>query len=146
MEIRKMHIDDYDDVYELWLKSEGMGLYETDDSKEGINRFLNRNPDTCFVATDGNKVVGSILAGNDGRRGYIYHAAVKKEYRRQGIAANLVETAVDALKKCGISKTALVVFAKNKNGNGFWEKMGFGVRGDLLYRDKSLTTMSKINK
>jgi ribosomal protein S18 acetylase RimI-like enzyme len=82
MNIRLMSIDDYEKVYELWMSCVGMGLNNLDDSKEGIGRFLNRNPDTCFVAELENVIIGVILTGNDGRRGYIYHTAVNPKYRR----------------------------------------------------------------
>lgn len=139
--IRIMSIADYDEIYALWLSCKGMGLNNLDDSRGGIGRFLNRNPDTCFVTEDGGKIVGAILAGNDGRRGYIYHTAVDPEFRRQGIAASLVDSALAALRELGISKTALVVFERNAEGNAFWESMGFTERGDLTYRNKALTEM-----
>lgn len=145
MKIRKMLINDYDEVYNLWLSCNGMGLYNLDDSKEGIDRFLKRNPDTCFVAERENKIVGVILAGNDGRRGYIYHTAVSPEYRKQGIARLLAEAAMEALKELGINKAALVVFGRNENGNAFWEKLGFTVREDLVYRNKSIVEMIRID-
>ncbi len=145
MEIRKMIIDDYDEIYNLWMSCEGMGLNNLDDSRNGIDMFLKRNPDTCFVAENGNKIVGVIMVGNDGRRGYIYHTAVHPQYRKQGIASKLVHTALKALKQCGINKVALVVFDKNENGNQFWEKQGFTVREDLVYRNKSITEMIRID-
>lgn len=111
-EIRKMLTGDYDSVYMLWSSCEGMGLNNLDDSKEGIERFLKRNPETCFVAEAENKIVGAILAGNDGRRGWIYHTAVHPQFRRQKIASALAKEAVAALKKCGIHKVALVVLIK----------------------------------
>lgn len=145
MNIRKMVIDDYDEVYALWTSCTGMGLNDLDDSKEGIDRFLKRNPDTCFVAKRDERIVGAILVGNDGRRGYIYHTAVASQYRKQGIARQLVETAMQELKQCGINKVALVVFNKNENGNAFWEKLGFTIREDLVYRNKALTEMVRID-
>ena len=141
MNIRLMRIDDYEQVYELWMSCAGMGLNNLDDSKEGIVKFLKRNPDTCFVADVENVIVGAILVGNDGRRGYIYHTAVNPQYRNQGIAKNLVDTSVTALQKIGINKAALVVFDRNKAGNDFWDKMGFTVRNDLVYRNKALSEM-----
>ena len=140
-----MVIDDYDEVYALWTSCTGMGLNDLDDSKEGIDRFLKRNPDTCFVAKRDERIVGAILVGNDGRRGYIYHTAVASQYRKQGIARQLVETAMQELKQCGINKVALVVFNKNENGNAFWEKLGFTIREDLVYRNKALTEMVRID-
>lgn len=145
MTIRKMTIDDYDEIYNLWLACAGMGLNSIDDSRDGIDRFINRNPDTCFVALTDNKVVGAILAGNDGRRGFIYHTAVEPQYRKQGIGRKLVDAAMLALKQCGISKVALVVFDKNTDGNAFWESLGFTVRNDLTYRNKVLTEMIRID-
>lgn len=145
MEIRNMVISDYDDVYNLWMSCEGMGLNNLDDSKEGIEKFLNRNPETCFVAEIERKVVGVILVGNDGRRGFIYHTAVNPQFRKQGIARSLVETAMLALKQCGINKVALVVFEKNEIANAFWERLGFSTRNDLIYRNKAITEMIRID-
>lgn len=90
MEIRARDISDYESVYQLWLSCPGMGLNNLDDSKEGIARFLKKNPKTCFVAEADQKIAGVILTGNDGRRGYIYHTAVHPAYRHQGIATKLV--------------------------------------------------------
>ena len=136
MKIRNMAIHDYEEIYALWLSCHGMGLNSVDDSRDGIARFLNRNPDTCFVAEADEKIVGVILAGNDGRRGYIYHTAVLPQYRNCGIGRQLVETALQALRACDIHKVALVVFNSNESGNGFWEKLGFTVRDDLTYRNR----------
>lgn len=122
-----------------------MGLNNLDDSREGIARFLARNPDTCFVAVEGRKVVGAILTGNDGRRGYIYHTAVHPEYRRLGIARQLVQRAMEALEECGINKVALVVFERNESGNLFWEKMGFTERTDLSYRNRLIREMVRFD-
>ena len=145
MNIRKMNISDYDAVYALWLSCKGMGLNDRDDSREGIEKYLNRNPDTCFVSEDGGKIIGVILSGHDGRRGFIHHTAVSPDFRGQGIGAGLVGAALDALKKEGINKVALVVFERNETGNGFWEKMGFSARGDLVYRNKALAEMVRID-
>lgn len=136
MKIRKMTIEDYGEMYELWSSCSGIGLNRSDDSKVGIGKFIERNPETCFVAEEEGKVVGTIMAGNDGRRGYIYHTAVAPEYRERGIGSGLVNAALRALKQCGINKAALIVLDKNEIGNEFWERRGFTVRGDLVYRNK----------
>lgn len=78
------------------------------------------------------------MVGTDGRRGYIYHTAVHPDYRKQGIAKALVNTALSAVEHLGINKVALVVFNRNKGGNEFWEKMGFTTRGDIIYPIKPL--------
>lgn len=140
-----MKPDDYSQVYALWLSCKGIGLNNADDSQDGINKFLLRNPDTCFVAEENSEIAGAIMAGNDGRRGYIYHTAVSPIYRRKGIGTALVRETLNALSKLGISKTALVVFDRNEDGNSFWEKQGFTVREDLSYRNKSLAETSRID-
>ncbi|MDE5592799.1 MAG: GNAT family N-acetyltransferase [Clostridiales bacterium] len=145
MQIRKMTIDDYDDIYSLWMSCTGMGLNSLDDTKDGIAKFIERNPETCFVATVEEKLVGVIMVGTDGRRGYIYHTAVHPDYRRLGFATELVNTALAAVKRLGIGKVALVVFGKNKGGNEFWERMGFSARQDLVYRNKSLVEFVRID-
>lgn len=119
-------------------------LTELNEVKEGIEKFLIRNPDTCFVAED-SEIIGVILAGNDGRRGYIYHTAVHPDYRKQGIAANLTEYVEKAMEKLEINKVALVVFDRNDIENAFWEKQGFTIREDLVYRNKALTDIIRID-
>lgn len=136
MEIRTMTIDDYEGVYKLWINTSGMGMRSIDDSKEGIEKYLNRNPKTCFIAEEENKIVGVILSGHDGRRGYIYHTSVKETVRNQGTGKALVNAAMEALKEEGINKAALVAFSANELGNSFWEAQGFEERKDLVYRNK----------
>jgi len=145
MKIRKMKITDYDSVYALWRKTPGMGLNDIDDSREGIERYLKRNPRTCFVAVLDDELVGVILSGHDGRRGYIHHACVALELWNNQIGTELAETALDALRAEGISKVALVVFERNERGNGFWERMGFTTRPDLVYRNKALIELERID-
>lgn len=145
MKIRLMNISDYEQIYQLWISCAGMGLNNLDDSKEGIERFLNRNPDSCFVAENEQRIVGAIIVGNDGRRGHIYHTAVDPDHRGQGIATKLVNAAMEALKALGINKAALVVFTKNSDSNAFWEKIGFTSREDLVYRNKTITEMIRID-
>lgn len=138
MKIRLMTIQDYEKVYDLWIHTPGMGLNNLDDSREGIEKYLKRNPDTCFVAEEDDRIAGVILSGHDGRRGYIYHTAVHEGYQKQGIGRQLVDHVMVALEKQGINKVALVAFACNEDGNAFWEKMGFTVREDLVYRNKNI--------
>lgn len=145
MKIRKMSIEDYDKVYALWMSCVGMGLNNIDDSPEGIAKYLRRNPDTCFVAEENDKIIGVILSGHDGRRGFIHHTAVAPSERGRGIGKLLVEKALEALKNEGIIKVALVVFDRNEVGNGFWEKMGFTKREDLVYRNRALTDIIRID-
>ena len=144
-EIRVMTIDDYEKVYALWMSCKNMGFNNLDDSREGIAKYLKRNPATCFVAECGDSIVGVILSGHDGRRGFIHHLAVAENCRRQGIATELLECAVSSLAAEGINKVALLVFNRNEAGNAFWEKNGFTSREDLVYRNKALVEMVRID-
>jgi ribosomal protein S18 acetylase RimI-like enzyme len=109
-----------------------------DDSREGIERYLKRNPNTCFAAVQDGRIIGVILTGHDGRRGIIHHMCVHPEFQRMGIAAHLVSLAEEALKKEGIQKVFGLVFTDNEAGNLFWEKQGYFLRTNLNYRNKSL--------
>lgn len=143
--IRIMKASDYDEVYKLWINTKGMGLNNLDDSREGIERFLKRNPNTCFVAEEDSKIVGVIIAGNDGRRGYIYHTCVAEELRRRGIAKALVDNVLSAMQVEGINKLALLVFERNEIGNTFWESVGFEKREDIVYRNKAIADIIRID-
>ena len=145
MEIRQLRIEDYDALYELWLSCPGMGLNDVDDSREGIARYLTRNPNTCFAAWEDDRIIGAILCGHDGRRGYISHTAVLPALQRRGTGRALVEAALDALKREHISKVNLVAFQRNERGNAFWEKMGFTTRPDLVYRNRALVELRRID-
>ena len=144
IEYRLMNIEDYEQAYDLWILC-GNGLNNKDDSREGIDKYLKRNPSTSFVAVCEEKVVGVILCGHDGRRGIIQHACVSPEYRRFGIGSKLVDLALEALKAEGINKVLLVAFKKNEGGNRFWESQGFTLREDLNYRNKALSEMIRID-
>lgn len=145
MEIRKLTMEDYNELYDFWMSTPGMGLNDVDDSKVGIEKYLKRNPETCFIAIVSNKIAGVILSGHDGRRGYIYHAAVSVECRNKGIGSALLNNALAALHDEGISKAALVVFKNNEIGNAFWEHRGFNIREDLNYRNKALIELKRID-
>ena len=145
IQIRVMTIKDYDGIYNLWINMPGMGLNSKDDSKDGIAKYLKRNPTSSFVAEDDGKIIGVIMSGHDGRRGYIHHTAVLPNYRNQGIAKKLVDNAMNALDKEGINKVGLVAFETNKIGNSFWENIGFSVRDDLVYQNKNIHELKKID-
>ena len=136
--LRIMTIDDYEQVYALWKQIHGFGIRSVDDSKEGIARFLKRNPDTSVVAVEDGKIVGAILCGHDGRRGCMYHVCVDADYRMRGIGKSMVVFAMEALKKEKISKVSLIAFTKNDIGNAFWKEIGWTKRLDLNYYDFTL--------
>ena len=143
--IRVMSVSDYDQIFELWQNTPGMGLNTTDDSREGIAKYLKRNPTSCFVAEANGKIVGVIMAGHDGRRGFIHHTAVLPNFRKQGIGKQLVDHAIAALDKEGIQKVGLAVFTTNATGNEFWENVGFTKRDDIVYRSKFIHPLTKID-
>ena len=145
MLIRVMTIEDYNDVYRLWCNTQGMGLNTADDSRAGIEAYLRRNPNTCFVSEVEQEIAGAILAGHDGRRGFIYHLSVSAEHRGKKIGSALVERAMAALEQEGIRKVALVVYDRNQAGNAFWEQLGFTKRDDLIYRNKSIVELTRID-
>ena len=108
-----MTIEDYEGVYALWKKIKGFGIRSIDDSKEGVARFLKRNPTTSVVAEKDGRIVGSILCGHDGRRGCLYHVCVDEDYRRHGIGKRMVVFAMKALKEEKINKVSLIAFTEN---------------------------------
>lgn len=130
-----MKAEDYEQVYALWMTVKGFAMRSIDDSKEGVGRFLKRNPHTSVVAEQDGKIVGAILCGHDGRRGCLYHVCVSSDYRRQGIGTQMVVFAMDALQREQISKVSLIAFTENDIGNAFWRKIGWTKREDLNYYD-----------
>lgn len=137
--IRIMSISDYDDILELWNEEGKVPINDVDESYEGIEKYLKRNPSTSFIAEENGRIVGTIMAGHDGRRGFFHHVYISGRLRGQGIGKMLVESAMNALKKEGIRKAALVAFFDNEQGNEFWEHIGFTERNDLIYRNKIIT-------
>ena len=136
--IRVMTIEDYDGVRELWMKIKGFGIRSIDDSREGVERFLKRNPSTSVVAVEDGKIVGSILCGHDGRRGCLYHVCVDEAYRMRGIGKSMVVQCMEALREEQINKVTLIAFTKNDIGNAFWKEIGWTKREDLNYYEFTL--------
>ena len=139
MIIRAFEISDYDMVYQLWNSIPGIGLNKIDDSREGITRFINRNPTTNFVAEEDGRIIGIALSGHDGRRGYLYHVCVDNSHRRRGIGRQLVQKVAESIKSENIHVLALFCFSDNEAGNSFWKSLGWKLRSDLnsyrLYLD-----------
>lgn len=131
--IRTMNIEDYNNVKALWDSIKGFAIRSVDDSYEGIERFLKRNPTTSIVAEEDGKIVGSILCGHDGRRGCFYHVCVEEGKRKHGIGNQMAKAAIEALKEEHISKVSLIAFKKNIVGNTFWKELGWELREDLNY-------------
>ena len=135
IDIVPMKPEDYDDVRALWMTIRGFGIRALDDSREDIERFILRNPTTSVVAKDGDRIIGTILCGSDGRQGALYHVCVAKEYRRRGIGTHMVGFCMHQLKAMGINKVALIAFTANDAGNAFWKQIGWTKRSDVNYYD-----------
>jgi len=142
--IRLMTIDDYESVYDLWMSIEGFGIRSIDDSREGVERFLWRNPTTSCVAEIDGEIVGAILCGHDGRSACFYHVCVKKEYRRHEIGRKMVDFCIDALRKEHINKVFLNAFLANEVGNTFWQECGWTLRDDFNTYDYVINDENKI--
>lgn len=136
--VRPMTIEDYDSVYALWKTINGFAIRSIDDSREGVEIFIRRNPTTSVVAMLNGEVVGAILCGHDGRRGCLYHVCVKKENRRHGVGKAMVVYCMEALKAEHVNKVSLIAFTRNDIGNAFWNSIGWTKREDLNYYDFTL--------
>lgn len=133
---RTFGINDYDAVMSLWKTAGGIRLRDAD-SQAGTQRYLERNPGTSFVAVAKGRIIGIIMAGHDGRRGYIYHLTVDPAYQNRGIARELVKRATTTLQQAGIPKCVLEVIKTNEAGITFWESLGWNRRNDLLVFDQT---------
>ncbi|MCR5639933.1 MAG: GNAT family N-acetyltransferase [Lachnospiraceae bacterium] len=133
--IRTMTMADYEGVRKLWMTIHGFGIRSIDDSKEGVERFLRRNPTTSVVAVVQDEIVGSILCGHDGRTGCFYHVCVREDLRRRGIGKAMATAAMLALQKESVSKVSLLAFKSNAVGNQFWHEEGWTIRDDVYTYD-----------
>ncbi|MBF56616.1 GNAT family N-acetyltransferase [Halomonas sp. FeN2] len=131
MHYRTMTINDYEAAIALWSESEGVRLRDAD-SREGIEKYLLRNPGLSFVAEVEGKLVGTIMAGHDGKRGYVQHLSVADSHRRLGIATRLVNLCLEALKNEGILKSHLMILPENEAAQTFWASQGWAYRSDIL--------------
>jgi len=127
---REMDISDYGQLIHLWRDVEGMCLREAD-SKECISKYLLRNPNLSFVAEADQKVIGTIMSGHDGKRGYLQHLAVAEKYRNVGVASMLLDMCVTSLKTEGINKSHIHVLSSNYLAKDYWKNRGWCKRNDI---------------
>jgi len=130
LDLRPLTLADYDAALALWTATEGMAISSADE-QPAIARYLERNPGLSFAAWDGDTLVGAVLAGHDGRRGYLHHLAVSSHYRKQGIGTRLVEAALAALRQEGMEKVHLFIFESNHLARAFWSRSGWRERHDI---------------
>ncbi len=135
--IREMKVGDYDSIRKIWEEIPGLKLEEAD-SKKGIEKYLTLNPNLSYVASSGGKVIGTVLCGQDGRRGYLQHLCVIDEYRKFGIGSQLLDAAIDRFKELGLHEVRIFVFKDNQVGNEYWAEKGWIVRDDIYVRSLNL--------
>jgi len=131
VEIAAFTIESYEEVFAIWREAEGVGLHDDCDSRQGIQSYLERNPGLSFIAVAGGAVVGAVLCGHDGRRGYVHHLAVHPDWRRRGVGRKLVDRCLEALRVEGITKCHIFVFRGNVDAMAFWKSAGWTPRSDI---------------
>ena len=127
---RTMALSDYNSIIALWKNAEGVKMRDAD-SMEGIAKYLLRNPNLSFIAEVDGILVGTIMAGHDGKRGYIQHLAVSNHHRKQGIATKLISLCLFALKSEGILKSHIHVLSNNTSAKSYWINRGWQKRDDI---------------
>ena len=130
MELRTMHIDDYDALIACWEDQSGITLSDCD-TQAGMLRFLQRNPDLSVVAEVDGKIVGTLMCGHDGRRGYLHHMWTDSAMRGQGIARSLFEQCIKRLEALSIFKAHLFVLIENHAAQAFWQSVGCEERTNI---------------
>ena len=130
MNIRPMTVDDYDEVFAMWQITSKRALSKADE-RDQIARYLKRNEGMSQVAVIDGKIVGTVLAGHDGRRGFIHHMAVLPQYRRRHIGHQLAERAIACIAADGIDKTHIFCYQNNETGQDFWRDFGCEKRDDV---------------
>ncbi|MDD5064567.1 MAG: GNAT family N-acetyltransferase [Phycisphaerae bacterium] len=138
MEIRELTIKNYEEVLTLWESSKGVGLDSDTDTKERIEIYLQRNPGLSFAAFEKGKIIGAVLCGHDGRRGYLHHLTIAEAHRNKGIGAALADKVISKLRTIGIRKCNIFVFADNAGGQAFWKRNGWVERTDLKVMTKDI--------
>ena len=130
MNDRTMLLVDYEAVITVWQGAEGGKLRDAD-SREGIDKYLKRNPGLSFVAEHEGQINGTVMAGHDGKPGYVQHLAVVSAHRCQGVATELVARCLAALRREGIIKSHIHVLANNALAKAYWSNRGWQLRTDI---------------
>jgi N-acetylglutamate synthase len=135
--LREFAIEDYDAACALWQATEGIGLSEAD-KRENIAYFLGRNRGLSMVAEENGKIVGALLCGSDGRRGFLHHLAVAAGHRRAGIGRALVTRCLAELAAIGMRKCHIFVMQDNAEGKKFWRRIGWEERTTLVVMSRDV--------
>jgi N-acetylglutamate synthase len=133
-------MESFADVISLWKKSEGVALSDAD-SESNIRKYVERNPGMSFIAAeDRDLIIGAVLCGHDGRRGYIHHLAVKPAFRRRGVGRRLIEACLYSLRAAGITKCHIFLLNENEKGLEFWRRIGWTPRTDVRIVSRTIET------
>jgi ribosomal protein S18 acetylase RimI-like enzyme len=122
--LRVMTEVDIDPARALWGEAEGVELAEGDSPAE-IAAYLRRNPGASQVAVAEGRLVGAVLAGHDGRRGFLYHLAVARSHRGRGLGRALVGRSLETLRREGVRRVLILVARDNDGGRAFWRGCGW---------------------
>jgi len=132
---------DYDthlgSVLALWEMSWPGVRISRSDSPERIRHKLERDPDLFLVAEQGGEVIGAVMGGYDGRRGMVYHLAVRSDARNRGVGKKLLEELESRLRAKGCVKYYLLVTRDNSQTIAFYENLGVQIM-DLYVMGKDL--------
>jgi ribosomal protein S18 acetylase RimI-like enzyme len=130
MEIRPYQAADFDGLDALWREA-----FPDDPPRnraaQSVPAKLALNDDLLFVAVEDDQIVGSIMAGYDGHRGWLYSVAVRQDAKRRGIGTGLVQTAEAALRRLGCAKINLQVRSTNAPVIAFYKGLGFSVEDHI---------------
>jgi len=135
--IREMTIDDYEQMIKLWENTKGIGLSGAD-SRANISQFVKRNPGLSYVCESSHQIIGTVLCGHDGRRGYLYHLAVDVAFRNRGIGKKLAVNSLEKLHQQNIDKCHLFLYHDNEIAIKFYENTGWEKRNNLLIYSKNI--------
>ena len=138
VEISELTMRDYDEALALWRRSQGVSLRGAD-GRDAIERYLRRNRGLSLVARDEGALVGAVLCGHDGRRGYLHHLAVDEAHRGKGIGRALVERCLGGLTSLGIEKCHLCIVSDNVGAQGFWRRVGWVDRADVRVMSRTMS-------
>lgn len=129
-QIAPMTMNDYPEAMSLWRVTPGIGLSAADEP-DVMRAYLQRNPGLSQCARLDGRLAGTVLAGHDGRRGYLHHLCVGEGFRHRGVGRMLVAGALAALAEAGLDKAHAFLFTDNETGRRFWEKIGWTWRTDI---------------
>ncbi|MFX0031532.1 MAG: GNAT family N-acetyltransferase [Candidatus Hodarchaeota archaeon] len=130
MEIEKFTIENYENIVQLWKKVD-LSITSSD-SKEEIERMIKKNPNLSLISKIGGKIVGVVMGGFDGRRGYVHHLAIDPKYQKKGFGRKLMDELMERFRQKKVHKVHLFIEKRNKDVITFYQKLGWEMRNDLV--------------